>query len=233
MSIPHNHSISNPGSGHYDGRNDLGYVKTNNGGLGDEWKGKDALDNPVGPFDDRKNRLLNKGKDEEDIEDIDIEIHNKIGTTFSVQQSDPYSIKKTDPFYYANQYLSDGVVKSTQLIESYIKSYLLNELGISGNIAVASSPKGKNTGNKSKHYHIDNTTLSSMGGVHSGVYINQVYKQLPDSDKDGARYMASRNTELDSIDSDWEDSDDTTAGNLNKALSQKQRDSKSITRHNK
>tara|TARA_Y100000592_G_C5469653_1_gene318700 strand:+ start:971 stop:1705 length:735 start_codon:yes stop_codon:yes gene_type:complete len=231
MSIPFNRSIANVGPGSYDGRNDLGYVKTQNGGTGSEWNAGDALSSEVGPYDDRESR--GKDLEDEEIDDLDVKFNKKIGSALQVQPNDSYAIKGTDPFYYADQYLNAGVNISGNLIESYIKEVILYEkLGISGNIAVASSPKGKNTGNKSKHYHIDNTTLGSMGGVHNGAYINHKgYKQPSNADKDGSRYMVSRNTELESINDDWEDSDGTTSGNLRKAFDQIEQDDLAVKKH--
>lgn len=233
MTIPHNRSIANPGAFYTDTKKGYGYGKTDNGGLGDEWTGKDAIFNPVGPFDDRESRLLGDDNiEEEDIDKNDIEIHNKIHTSYNVQKNDPYSIKKTDPYSFHKGYITSSYNRSQGLIESYIKEVLLNELGMSGNIAVASAPKGKNTGNKSRHYHIDNTTLGSMQGVHNGVSIDQVGSKQNLAYKNSERYMSKRNLDLNGIKDDWSEDNITTLGNLIDATSEESEDERAVLKHN-
>ena len=58
MSIPYTSSIANPSPGHYDGRNDLGYGRTDNSGLGSTWSMGDALSAPKGEWDKDEDVLL-------------------------------------------------------------------------------------------------------------------------------------------------------------------------------
>tara|TARA_B100000427_G_C15486518_1_gene585559 strand:- start:106 stop:1197 length:1092 start_codon:yes stop_codon:yes gene_type:complete len=58
MSIPYTNSIANPSPGHYDGRNDLGYGRSDNSGLGSTWSMGDALSAPKGEWDKEEDVLL-------------------------------------------------------------------------------------------------------------------------------------------------------------------------------
>ena len=58
MSIPYTKSIANPSPGHYDGRNDLGYGRTDNSGLGSNWNMGDALSSPKGQWDKEEDLVL-------------------------------------------------------------------------------------------------------------------------------------------------------------------------------
>ena len=217
MSIPYNNSIANPSPGHYDTRNDLGYGKTQNNPT---WNMGDALSSPKGQWD----KELEDIEDEEDINKIDVKINKKIHVALNKQHVD--SLKKKDKFSFnglRNTMQHLGVTyesvnnKKENLLKEYIIETLLSEteLGISGNIAVASRPKGKNLGNKSRHYHIDNTTLGSMGSTNAGGIVNiKGYKKGVDS-----KQYASYNTyELkDDIEEDWSEEYESTSDFYNQS----------------
>ena len=161
MSIPYNKSIANPSPGHYDTRNDLGYGRTSNSGLGSTWNMGDALSAPKGEWDDELEELDN----DEDIDDIDIKIHKKIHVAFNRQPVDSYAKKGTDPYSFnglanTSQYLGASHKRSGDLIEAYVREVLLSESGISGKIAVQKSGLGN-------MYKTDNS--SALGGTKGGV----------------------------------------------------------------
>ncbi|WP_438964672.1 hypothetical protein [Winogradskyella sp.] len=217
MSIPYNNSIANPSPGHYDPRNDLGYGKTQNNPI---WNMGDPLSAPKGQWDNDLEQI----KDEEDIDKIDVKINKKIHVALNKQHVD--SLKKRDKNSFnglSNTMQHLGATyesvsnKKENLLKEYIKETILSEtgLGISGNIAVASRPKGKNLGNKSRHYHIDNTTLGSMGSTNAGGIINSKgYKKGVDH-----KQYASYNTyELkDDIEEDWSEEYESTSDFYNQS----------------
>lgn len=177
MSIPHNKSIANPSPGHYDTRNDLGYGRTSNSGLGSTWNMGDALSAPKGEWDDELEELDN----DEDIDDTDIKIYKKIHVAFNRQPVDSYAKKGTDPYSFnglanTSQYLGASHKRSGDLIEAYVREVLLSESGISGRIAVK-----KSLGDP----YPRKNAIGSMG-MTNGAYIkHDGYKQSHHSTTDG------------------------------------------------
>jgi len=177
MSIPHNKSIANPSPGHYDTRNDLGYGRTSNSGLGSTWNMGDALSAPKGEWDDELEELDN----DEDIDDIDIKIQKKIHVAFNRQPVDSYAKKGTDPYSFnglanTSQYLGASHKRSGNLIEAYVREVLLSESGISGRIAVK-----KSLGDP----YPQKNAIGSMG-MTNGAYIkHDGYKQSHHATTDG------------------------------------------------
>ena len=177
MSIPYNKSIANPSPGHYDTRNDLGYGRTSNSGLGSTWNMGDALSAPKGEWDDELEELDN----DEDIDDTDIKIYKKIHVAFNRQPVDSYAKKGTDPYSFnglanTSQYLGASHIRSGDLIEAYVREVLLSESGISGRIAVK-----KSLGDP----YPRKNAIGSMG-MTNGAYIkHDGYKQSHHSTTDG------------------------------------------------
>tara|TARA_Y100001937_G_C7044500_1_gene296188 strand:+ start:96 stop:815 length:720 start_codon:yes stop_codon:yes gene_type:complete len=222
MSIPFNKSIANPSPGHYDTRNDLGYGKTSNNVT---WNMGDALSSPKGEWDYDL-------EEDEDIEDFDIGLNKKIHVSLNRQPVDSLSNRGRDKFSFnglSNTSQNLGTAYESEeekenIIREYIRETILSEitLGISGNIAVASRKKGNNLGNKSRHYHIDNTTLGSMGSTNGSGFINQKgYKKGRDS-----KQYASYNTyELnDDIEEDWSEEYESTSDYYSKTSEQENLD---------
>tara|TARA_Y100001970_G_scaffold241140_1_gene304465 strand:- start:12290 stop:13018 length:729 start_codon:yes stop_codon:yes gene_type:complete len=144
------------------------------------WNMGDALSSPQGEWDDVLDEL-----DDEDIHD---EIERNAHTQYKMHPTDVFSKNKTDKNSLGGLHVSIasviGVSESKvdlpeKIIESYVKEVLL-ELGISGNIAVQSKARAKNTGGHyDKVYHLDTNDLGSMG-MTNGAYIgtkNRIYRQ--------------------------------------------------------
>tara|TARA_B100000212_G_C27370737_1_gene532433 strand:- start:413 stop:1507 length:1095 start_codon:yes stop_codon:yes gene_type:complete len=85
MSIPYTKSIANPSPGHYDGRNDLGYGRSDNSGLGSNWNMGDALSSPKGQWDKEEDlvlvdfeKVLNEVKNLFNLLDIEFDIEEEL-----------------------------------------------------------------------------------------------------------------------------------------------------------
>lgn len=199
------------GSFNYDSRKGLGYGQTSNTPLGSNHDMGDALFNPIGPYDDPKSR------EKDDDEEIESEEELAFYSALDVQNykgSDAYAINKRNPNSYnglANTSAYLGLSASHQrngdVLREFIREVILDEClneyaGISGNIAVASSHKAKNLGNKSRHYHIDNSTLGSMG-MTNGAYIdNDGYGQSHFNTTDGSETINKKKVKRDEDESD-------------------------------
>ena len=85
MSIPYTKSIANPSPGHYDGRNDLGYGRSDNSGLGNNWNMGDALSSPKGQWDKEEDlvlvnfeKVLNEVKNLFNLLDIEFDVEEEL-----------------------------------------------------------------------------------------------------------------------------------------------------------
>ena len=205
------------GSFNYDSRKGLGYGQTSNTPLGSNHDMGDALFNPIGPYDDPKSR------EKDDDEEIESEEELAFYAALDVQNykgSDAYAINKRNPNSYnglANTSAYLGLSASHQrngdVLREFIREVILDEYlneyaGISGNIAVASSPKAKNLGNKSRHYHKDNAMLGSMG-MTNGAYIkSKGYGQSHFNTTDGAETINKKRAYRDEEKSDIVDAEE-------------------------
>lgn len=155
------------------------------------WNMGDALSMKKGQWDDKLDEL-----EEEEIESTHSSIEKKAHTSYKQHASDPFANVKNDKFSFGNIgntvasviSISDSTkYEGEKIVESYIKEVLL-ELGISGNIAVQSKKRAKNTGGKyDKAYPIDSNDIGSMGmttAAYIGV-INKLHKQSRTDSDDG------------------------------------------------
>lgn len=132
----------------------------------------------------------------EDITDVDVRLNNKAIMSFNRQPVDSLKHRSNDPYTFnglantsaylgASHYRNGDIVLES--LSEYIKQVvLLESSSISGNISVASSPKGKNLGGKSQHYHKSGASTGSMGKTGAGYINHDGYKQSHNATTDGA-----------------------------------------------
>ena len=217
-----------------------------NSRLGQPYQGMgDALSSPKGPYDvvDEEELEVSKKKKNKDKDKFKLDIEDKLSLSLQVQPTDSLAHKGTDTSYFGglgNSIASviasgeniSGNLVAEQCLKQYIKEALIVELGISGNVN-ASGKWAKNTGGKSgKHYHIDSTTLGSMGGVHTGAYINSKgYKQSHNATTDGAEAVYDSDLDKEAYDDDEKLVNLSTYQILDRTSSKEFYDEENVNKH--